>query len=310
LPRLATLRTTKTRARATGGVFASATLSGTITASVSESDIVSGGKTLIITLFNASWVASGGTFDAQRQAIIDGINGDDSDQLENGLAVTDVIRTSATVATITCSAIPSFDVASTATYVVVIPGAAVVGGTDIPAFGGFTVSANAGFTTPDIVNNASFESDFEKFTFNYFNPPSNCSRVSVAGDPCPSAGTTAVLFQLPIIGTGNPDDEFHAHFEAIYNDPFSPPSVVYGNHPCDQNWSRFYFKFDAVVNDNLKFMLYDAEGGGDLGGALGGPPPAATRRFARTPAVQSAQRKPLPVQRAVRAGSYFKPIKE
>ena len=52
----------------------SATLTGTITASVVESDIVTGGKTIILTLTGDTWVAAGAAFNAQRQNIINGID--------------------------------------------------------------------------------------------------------------------------------------------------------------------------------------------------------------------------------------------
>ena len=52
-----------------------ATLSGTVTASITESDIVTGNKTIILTLTGDTFVADGTAFDAQRQAIINGLNG-------------------------------------------------------------------------------------------------------------------------------------------------------------------------------------------------------------------------------------------
>lgn len=54
---------------------ATAALSGTATATIDESDIVVGGKTIIITLTGDTFVADGAAFDAQRQAIINGLNG-------------------------------------------------------------------------------------------------------------------------------------------------------------------------------------------------------------------------------------------
>lgn len=54
---------------------ASAALTGTVTATIDESDIVTGGNTIILTLTGDTWVASGAAFEAQRQAIIDGLNG-------------------------------------------------------------------------------------------------------------------------------------------------------------------------------------------------------------------------------------------
>lgn len=50
-----------------------AALTGTVTSSIKETDIVAGGKTIILTLTGDTWVADGDTFNAQRQNIIDGI---------------------------------------------------------------------------------------------------------------------------------------------------------------------------------------------------------------------------------------------
>lgn len=49
-------------------------LTGTVTDSITEADIVSGGRTIILTLTGDTFV-SGAAFDAQRQAIIDGLDG-------------------------------------------------------------------------------------------------------------------------------------------------------------------------------------------------------------------------------------------
>jgi len=109
---------------------ASAALTGTLTEGVNEADIVTGGKTLIITLTGATWVAAGATFDAQRQAIIDGI---DSAQAEAtgwdtvarpAIAVTDVVRTSDTVVTITLPAVATYDITADETLTVTAPASA------------------------------------------------------------------------------------------------------------------------------------------------------------------------------------------
>lgn len=50
-------------------------LSGTVTASISEEDIIAGGKTIILTVTDNTWATSGANFDAVRQAIIDGLDG-------------------------------------------------------------------------------------------------------------------------------------------------------------------------------------------------------------------------------------------
>ena len=117
-----------------------------------ESEIVSGGKTIVITLSGDEWVADGATFEAQRQNIIDGM---DSGGEEAGgwdavvkaeLAVTTVVRTSATIVTIT---LPDFDgdpntayaITANETVTVTIPATAVVGAVEIVATPTFQISA-------------------------------------------------------------------------------------------------------------------------------------------------------------------------
>lgn len=136
----------------TPGVTISAALTGTATASITEADVVAGGKTIIITLTGDTWVASGAAFDAQRQNIINGI---DSAQAEGtgwdavvkaGLAVTTVVRTSNTIVTVTLSAFGSYDITAQETITVTIPTTALVTSVaPVIATPTFTVAAAGGF---------------------------------------------------------------------------------------------------------------------------------------------------------------------
>lgn len=127
-------------------VTASAAVTGTATASITEADVVAGGKTIIVTLTGDTWVASGGTFDAQRQAIIDGL---DSAQAEAAgwdavvkatQGVAGVVRTSDTVVTITLDAFGSYDITATETITVTVPGSALTGASPLTASPTFTVA--------------------------------------------------------------------------------------------------------------------------------------------------------------------------
>jgi hypothetical protein len=109
-----------------------AVLTGTATASITEADIVTGAKTIIITLTGDTWVAAGAAFDAQRQNII---NGFDSAQAEaNGWdavvkateAVAAIVRTSDTVVTWTLSAFATYNITATETITGTIPASALV----------------------------------------------------------------------------------------------------------------------------------------------------------------------------------------
>ena len=126
--------------------LATAAVTGTATASISETDIVTGGKTVIITLTHDTWVPTA-SFDAQRQNIINGMDSAQSELLgwDNVVkalqGVAGVIRTSDTVVTITLDAQITYDITSTETITVTVPSTAVVRGTQITASPTFTVAA-------------------------------------------------------------------------------------------------------------------------------------------------------------------------
>jgi len=146
-------------ALAAGG---SAALTGTVTASITESDIVTGGKTIILTLTGDTWVAAGtgpiGST-ADTQAIIDGI---DSAQAEAngwdavvkvGIDIADVVRTSSTVCTITLDAEAAYDITAQETITATIPAVALVtSSSPIVASPTFTIDiVAAGVTIPPFV---------------------------------------------------------------------------------------------------------------------------------------------------------------
>lgn len=121
-------------------------LTGTIIGAT-EADIVAGGKTIILTLTGDNWVAAGATFDAQRQNIINGL---DSAQAEAAgwdavvkatAAVTDVVRTSATVVTITLEAFATYNITVQEVITATIPGTALLLGGAIVAAPTFTITA-------------------------------------------------------------------------------------------------------------------------------------------------------------------------
>ncbi len=136
----------------------SATVSGTITASVTEADIVAGGKTLIITLTGDEWIAAGaGSFDLQRDEILAGIDSAQNEasgwdavpKVNQSLA--NIVRTSNTVVTITWDAFPSYNITAPETITVTIPATALVGGESIVATPTFTVSVSISSFLKDII---------------------------------------------------------------------------------------------------------------------------------------------------------------
>ena len=132
-----------------------AEISGTAAAypKITEADIVAGGETLIITLYGGeTWVASGATFDAQRQNIIDGLVSNKSESagwdaeiaLGRIIGVTNVVRTSDTVVTITMVADAAYVITEPENISVTIPASALtLSATDMtPATTFFTINGS------------------------------------------------------------------------------------------------------------------------------------------------------------------------
>jgi hypothetical protein len=127
-----------------------AALTGTITAGVTEADIVAGGKTSIITLTNDTWIAAGvGSFDLQRDEIIAGFDSAQSEATGWDLvpkatqSLGGVVRTSDTVVTVTWDAFATYDITANETITVTVPGTAVASGSPIVATPTFVISATA-----------------------------------------------------------------------------------------------------------------------------------------------------------------------
>lgn len=133
----------------------SAAITGTATATINEGDIVAGGKTIIITLTGDTWIAAGaGSFDLQRDEILQGLDSAQSEALGwNNIVrdleiVTAVARTSDTVVTITLSAAALYDITAQETITVTVPGTSVVLGNAINATPTFTVDQTAAAGQP------------------------------------------------------------------------------------------------------------------------------------------------------------------
>ncbi len=131
--------------------LATATISGTaVDGGLLEAEIVAGGETIIITLIGDTWVASGGTFNAQRQAIIDGLDSDGVEATGWNAEVRDkevvgaVVRTSDTVVTITLTAAAAYAVDAGETITVTVPAAALTGVAEVTGSPTFDVTAAGG----------------------------------------------------------------------------------------------------------------------------------------------------------------------
>jgi hypothetical protein len=123
----------------------SCALAGTIT-TANPGHIIAGGRTIILTLTNANWVAAGGVFDAQRQNIINGMVSAGAEahgwdiEVVGTIPVTDVVRTGDTVVTITLSACPAYYITANETITVTVPATATDAGIAIVAAPTFTIS--------------------------------------------------------------------------------------------------------------------------------------------------------------------------
>lgn len=133
-----------------------ASVSGTVATGLSESQVVTGGETIIITLTEDTWVAVGATFDAQRQNIINGITSAQAEttgwnnEVRDNEVVTSVVRTSDTVVTITLSASASYDITNNEVITVTVPNTALVTSTEdlvaTPTFGVLSDNQSLVFT--------------------------------------------------------------------------------------------------------------------------------------------------------------------
>lgn len=132
-----------------GGDFAAAgtaAVTGTAGDGATEAEIVTGGATIITTLTGDTWVTAGATFNAQRQAIINGLDSAGSEtngwnnEVRDKQGVANVVRTSNTVVTITLDAQAAYDITANETITVTVPGSALTSGLPITATPTFDVA--------------------------------------------------------------------------------------------------------------------------------------------------------------------------
>ena len=130
------------------GVSASATVTGTASLGLSEWRVEYGGATIVLTLTGTTWVSLGATFDAQRQAIINGISSAQSEttgwntEVRDNEVVGSVVRNSDTVVTITLTAAADYEVTANEVITITIPGASIAAGSPITVLPSITVTAD------------------------------------------------------------------------------------------------------------------------------------------------------------------------
>ncbi len=133
-------------------------VTGTATATIDEADVAAGGETIILALFGDIWVADGGTFNAERQAIINGLDAASSpalgwnDEVRDKEVVTAVVRTDDRTVTITLTtAASAYDISAQETITVTVPASALALGVAVISTPTFTVDVVSGTVVKDRV---------------------------------------------------------------------------------------------------------------------------------------------------------------
>jgi hypothetical protein len=192
---------------------ATAALSGTAGDGTAESLIVAGGETIILTLTNDTWVAAGATFDAQRQNIIDGIDSAQAeaagwDAQRSNIAVTDVVRTSATVVTITLPALASYAITANETITATIPATALTGAAQLVASPTFVIVATGLAVEVDLLTPA--EATFTVPTGFTVLVESGPAPTPPDTPTCTVTGTASSAVQAASSTFGDADGDLHA----------------------------------------------------------------------------------------------------
>lgn len=109
---------------------------GTCVPACLESEVVTGGQTIILTIAAGKWAKAGTVFNAARQAIITGLDSAQAEaagwdaEVKAKEVVTAVVRTSDSVVTITLTASASYATTATETITITVPAAAMEGQTE------------------------------------------------------------------------------------------------------------------------------------------------------------------------------------
>lgn len=137
-------------------------ITGTATAGITEADIVTGGKTIIVTLTGDTFKAAGtgpiGST-ADTQALIDGFSAASSptngwnNEVRDKALTSEIVRTSDTVATWTIAAQAGYDITAQEVVTGTIPVAVLVtGAAPVVATPTFTIDAVSGFQAAWAIN--------------------------------------------------------------------------------------------------------------------------------------------------------------
>ena len=128
----------------------SAAITGTIGDGATEQEVRDGNGTILVTLTDDTWVADGATFNAQRQNIIDGLDAASSptngwnNEVRDKISVGSVVRSSATLATITLTAseVADYSITSNEIITVTVPATALTAAGALTATPTITITSS------------------------------------------------------------------------------------------------------------------------------------------------------------------------
>lgn len=192
-----------------------AEVSGTIDGA-DEADIINGGLEVVITLTNDTLVAAGTAFDTQRQNIINGLTAATNQTLgwnneirDTELGVTDVVRTSDTVITVTLPAASGYAIDSTEVITVTVPnGALVTSSDDVVAGSTFSILPQEVVATVTISGSVATEAEVVAGGETVILTLTNDTWV-------PSGSFTDALVQELILGLRSSTDEINGWNDVV-----------------------------------------------------------------------------------------------
>jgi uncharacterized protein YjdB len=135
-------------------------------------------------------------------------------------------------------------------------GTAVITATSEGRSGSATVTGQSTLPTPNIVNNASFESGFDGFVNGSFSTPTGVSRDAARG----YHGSTSVRKALPVTNGNTIGGFFTFPFYAGSPEGQYTPTPAVPAQTLDRLWTRYYFYFDRAIDGTFKFNIYFGSG--------------------------------------------------
>jgi len=286
----------------------------------------SAGKTLIVNLAGTKFVASGGTFDAQRQNIINGLVGnlgtatDWNTAVKGNMAVTEVVRTDDDTITITFGAHTGYaPSAATETITVTIPASAHSGSTDLVVPLGIKVAEIpfqfASFTPTLASNTASFNMTLSgaglpehSFTGSEDVRLIKGGQSDIVCTSVSGTGGTSVVVSCPVTGAVVGTWDVKATNGTGLNDTKSAALTLYQAWSSPVNGGSFTpggSEYAAFAHDDLPYFTVHAFDEVEKEWGAGSSPPADIPAAAGKDAIFSMDKTRLVVSTASNANTLW-----